>query len=67
MVKAVGYIRVSTEEQANSGVSLDAQKAKLEAYAALYDIELVGIEIDAGVSAKTRFSSWSTIRPGTFG
>lgn len=53
MVKAVGYIRVSTEEQANSGVSLDAQKAKLEAYAALYDIELVGIEIDAGVSAKT--------------
>lgn len=53
MVKAVGYIRVSTEEQASSGVSLDAQKAKLEAYAALYDIELVGIEIDAGVSAKT--------------
>lgn len=53
VVKAVGYIRVSTEEQANSGVSLDAQKAKLEAYAALYDIDLVGIEIDAGVSAKT--------------
>lgn len=53
MVRAVGYIRVSTEEQASSGVSLDAQKAKLEAYAALYDIELVGIEIDAGVSAKT--------------
>lgn len=53
MVKAVGYIRVSTEEQASSGVSLDAQKAKLEAYAALYDIELVNIEVDAGVSAKT--------------
>jgi DNA invertase Pin-like site-specific DNA recombinase len=53
MVKAVGYIRVSTEEQASSGISLDAQKAKLEAYAALYDIELVGIEVDAGVSAKT--------------
>ncbi len=53
VVKAIGYIRVSTEEQANSGVSLDAQKAKLEAYAALYDIELVGIEVDAGVSAKT--------------
>ncbi len=53
MVKAVGYIRVSTDEQASNGISLDAQKAKLEAYAALYDIELVGIEIDAGVSAKT--------------
>lgn len=53
MVKAVGYIRVSTEEQANSGVSLDAQKAKLEAYASLYEIELVAIEVDAGVSAKT--------------
>ena len=47
MVKAVGYIRVSTEEQANSGVSLDAQKAKLQAYAALYEIELVAIEVDA--------------------
>jgi DNA invertase Pin-like site-specific DNA recombinase len=47
MVKAVGYIRVSTEEQANSGVSLDAQKAKLQAYVALYEIELVAIEVDA--------------------
>lgn len=53
MVRAVGYIRVSTEEQASSGVSLDAQRAKLEAYCQLYDIELIGIEVDAGVSAKT--------------
>lgn len=53
MVRAIGYIRVSTEEQSTTGVSLDAQKAKLEAYAALYDIELIGIEVDAGVSAKT--------------
>lgn len=53
MVKAVGYIRVSTDEQANSGVSLDAQKAKIEAYAALYDIELIDIKVDAGASAKT--------------
>jgi len=52
-MKAVGYIRVSTDEQASSGVSLDAQKAKLEAYASLYDIELVDIEVDAGASAKT--------------
>lgn len=52
-MKVVGYIRVSTEEQASSGQSLDAQRAKLTAYAALYDLELVEIVEDAGVSAKT--------------
>lgn len=53
MTKAIGYIRVSTQEQATSGYSLDAQKAKLEAYASLYDIELIDIVVDAGVSAKS--------------
>lgn len=53
MTRAIGYIRVSTQEQATSGYSLDAQKAKLEAYAALYDIELTDIVVDAGVSAKS--------------
>ena len=52
-MKAVGYIRVSTEEQATQGVSLDAQTEKVRAYASLYDIELVEIITDAGVSAKT--------------
>jgi DNA invertase Pin-like site-specific DNA recombinase len=52
-VKAVGYIRVSTEKQADHGISLDAQQAKLTAYAQLYDIELVEVIVDAGVSAKT--------------
>ena len=51
--KAVGYIRVSTDKQADHGCSLDAQKAKLEAYAALYELTLVDIIVDAGVSAKT--------------
>jgi site-specific DNA recombinase len=51
--KAIGYIRVSTEEQAKEGVSLAAQAEKLTAYAALYDIELVDIIEDAGVSAKS--------------
>ncbi len=49
----VGYIRVSTDAQAEGGVSLDAQRAKLEAYALALDLELVAIEVDAGVSAKT--------------
>ena len=51
--KAVGYIRVSTDKQAEHGVSLDAQQAKLAAYAALYDLELVDVIVDAGASAKT--------------
>ena len=53
MVKVVGYVRVSTEEQAEGGVSLDAQRDKIEAYAKLYDCELVEVIEDAGVSAKT--------------
>lgn len=51
--KAIGYIRVSTDKQADHGISLDAQRAKIEAYASLYDLELVGVITDAGVSAKT--------------
>src|SRR5690349_820588 len=51
--KAVGYIRVSTDKQAEHGVSLEAQQAKLTAYAQLYDVELVEVIVDAGVSAKT--------------
>jgi len=52
-MKVIGYIRVSTDEQASNGQSLDAQRAKLEAYAKLYDLELIGIIEDAGQSAKT--------------
>jgi DNA invertase Pin-like site-specific DNA recombinase len=51
--RAVAYLRVSTDKQADRGVSLEAQRAKVEAYAALYDLELVAVEVDAGVSAKT--------------
>jgi site-specific DNA recombinase len=52
-MKVIGYIRVSTEEQGAYGISLDAQRAKLEAYAKLYDLELVDIIVDAGQSAKS--------------
>lgn len=51
--RTVAYLRVSTDKQADKGVSLDAQRAKVEAYAALYDLDLVGIIVDAGVSAKS--------------
>ena len=50
-MKAVGYIRVSTEDQ-TQGISLDNQRAKIKAYADLKDLQLIGIIEDAGISAK---------------
>lgn len=52
-MKAIGYIRVSTEEQAREGISLAHQEAKVRAYAALHDLDLVEIVRDEGVSAKS--------------
>ena len=57
MIKAVGYIRVSTSEQAQEGVSLAAQLARIEAYCAFQELELVDVIEDAGVSAGQRLSS----------
>lgn len=47
----VAYVRVSTEEQANEGVSLDAQEARIRAYCAMRGLELAEVVVDAGVSA----------------
>ena len=46
--KLIGYVRVSTDKQAETGISLKAQKAKLKQYASLYDIDLIRIEVDTG-------------------
>lgn len=43
MVKVIGYGRVNTEEQSEAGHSMAAQRKKLKAYAALYDLELIEI------------------------
>ena len=51
--RTVAYLRVSTDKQADRGVSLDAQRAKVAAYAQLYDLELVEVIVDAGESAKS--------------
>ncbi len=56
--RVVGYIRVSTNQQAEEGISLDAQRAKLQAYAVAMDFDLISIEMDAGLSAA------SLARPG---
>lgn len=50
--KAVGYLRVSTSGQAEEGVSLEAQEAKIRAYCQLNDLELTTIHTDAGISGK---------------
>lgn len=51
-VRAVGYSRVSTEEQAKEGVSLEAQKEKIQAYCTAKGWELVSIIQEPGRSAK---------------
>ena len=49
---AIGYVRVSTDDQAKEGVSLENQKSKINAYCQLKDLELREVIEDAGISAK---------------
>lgn len=51
-MKAVSYIRVSTGEQAQDGVSLEMQRAKIRAWASLNDAALVAEYADEGLSGK---------------
>jgi len=51
--QAVLYIRVSTSEQAIEGLSLEAQRAKAEAWCALNGYVLSGVFEDAGRSGKS--------------
>ena len=50
--KVYGYIRVSTEAQGDSGLSLEAQEEKIKAYCMIHDLELVG-GVSEVASAKT--------------
>lgn len=52
-MKLIGYTRVSIEEQAESVLRLESQRAKIEAYASLYGHEIVTVICDDGYSAKT--------------
>ena len=52
-MKVVGYVRVSTQDQADGGASVAAQRQKLQQYAELFELDLVAIIEDAGASAKT--------------
>jgi hypothetical protein len=53
----VAYMRCSTEGQAEEGLSLDVQREKIAAYAALYGLTIVAWESDA-------LSGKSLDRPG---
>lgn len=53
MATVIGYIRVSTQGQADDGVSLDAQHAKIEAWCSLNDYTLAAVHVDAGISGKS--------------
>jgi hypothetical protein len=50
MPRALGYVRVSSEEQADSGLGLDAQRQRVRAYCELHDLELATVFDDPGVS-----------------
>ncbi len=51
-MRIIGYVRVSTNEQAQTGVSLEAQKEKIRAYSRLNGWKCVEVIRDDGYSAK---------------
>lgn len=51
--RAIGYVRVSTQEQAQDGVSLDVQRDKIRAYCKSHGIRLIDIKADHGISGGT--------------
>jgi len=54
MIRALGYTRVSTEEQAREGLSLEMQADRIRAYCAAERWELVDVFSDPGISGAQR-------------
>src|SRR5580698_8673246 len=52
-MKTVGYVRVSTDRQAERGISLEAQAEKIRAMALVQSVELSEMIIESGESAKS--------------
>lgn len=52
-LQVLGYVRVSTGEQADSGAGLDAQRAAIEAECTRRGWTLLDVETDAGHSARS--------------
>ena len=55
--KAVLYARVSTEEQVNQGVSLDAQVERMVAYCKLHNLAMTETVLEEGVSGAKPISA----------
>lgn len=51
--RALGYVRVSTQRQAEGGISLDNQQERLTTHYAQRGVELIDIYRDAGLSGTT--------------
>ena len=51
------YIRVSTEEQAKHGYSLDSQKGRLQAYAKEKGYHVYKVYADEGKSARSNLTA----------
>jgi site-specific DNA recombinase len=52
-MKTIGYVRVSTDKQAERGISLEAQEAKIRAMATVHGTEFAEVIVDGGESAKS--------------
>jgi DNA invertase Pin-like site-specific DNA recombinase len=57
MNEAIGYVRVSSEEQADSGLGLQAQRQRIVAFCQMKELRLADVYEDAGVSAGKPLSS----------
>lgn len=57
MKRAALYIRVSTEEQAMHGYSLDAQRDNLTSYAKEHNMLIVDYYVDEGASARKKYTT----------
>jgi DNA invertase Pin-like site-specific DNA recombinase len=51
MKDAISYIRVSSEEQADSGLGLEAQRQRITAYCAMKGLHLAEVFEDPAISA----------------
>ena len=52
-IRAVAYVRVNSDQQAESGLSLEHQQEKCRALATVHDYQLIDVIVDAAESGKT--------------